>query len=79
MVIKICIDKVKGRKATASGHIEDLNGTVLVEASSTFVQPRYANLLHSAELRKALGEPPSSSGGADPVLSAVDQDQKPRR
>jgi len=60
VVIKIHIEEVKGRKAIASGCVEDLNGTVLVEASSTFVQPRYANLLHSAELRKAMGEPPSS-------------------
>ena len=60
VVIKIRIDEVKGRKAIASGRVEDLNGTVLVEASSTFVQPRYAKLLQSAELRKAMGEPPSS-------------------
>jgi len=58
VVIKTRIEEVNGRKATASGRVEDLNGTVLVEASTTFVQPRYAKLLHSAELRKAMGEPP---------------------
>ena len=57
MVIKIRIEEVKGRKATVSGRVEDLNGTILVEASSTFVQPRYAYLLQSPELRKAMGEP----------------------
>jgi hypothetical protein len=62
VVVKTCIEEVKGRKAIASGRIEDLNGKVLVEASPTFVQPRYAKLLHSANLRKAMGEPPSSSG-----------------
>lgn len=61
MVIKTRIEEIKGRKVIASGRIEDLNGTVLVEASSTFVQPRYAKLLHSAQLRKAMGEPPSPS------------------
>ena len=73
MVIKIRIEEVKGRKATVSGRVEDLNGTVLVEASSTFVQPRYAKLLQSAELRKAMGEPPSSGC----VLPANNQDLNP--
>ena len=70
MVIIIRIEKVKGRKATATGRVEDLNGTVLVEASSTFVQPRYAKLLQSEELRKAMGEPPSSSRQRGPALLA---------
>ena len=56
MVVKVHIEEVKGRKAIVSGRIEDLNGTVLVEASSTFVQPRYAKLLHSADLSKMMGE-----------------------
>lgn len=68
MVAKVRIEEVKGRKAIVSGRIEDLNGTVLVEASSTFVQPRYAKLLlHSADLRKMMGEPPTSVSSA-PVL-----------
>ena len=74
VVVKIRIEEVKGRKAIASGRIEDLNGTVLVEASSTFVQPRYAKLLHSADLRKLMGEPPSSGSSA----SVLTQDLKPR-
>jgi len=69
VVIKVRMEEVKGRKVIASGCIEDLSGTVLVEALSIFVQPRYAKLLHSAELLKAMGEPPSS-GSADPVLPA---------
>jgi len=67
VVIKTRIGEVKGRKATVSGRVEDLNGTVLVEASATFVQPRYAKLLQSQQLRKAMGEPPSS---AEPILLA---------
>ena len=81
MVIKIRIQEVKGRKAIASGRVEDLNGKVLVEASSTFVQPRYAKLLHSADLRKAMGEPPSSSSSSSdsvPVLPADGQGLKPK-
>ena len=78
MIIKISIGEVKGRKATVSGRIEDLNGKVLVEASSTFIQPRYAKLLNSADLRKALGEPPSS-GSAVPALPVDGQDLKSKR
>ena len=72
VVVKVRIEEIKGRKAIVSGRIEDLKGTVLVEASSTFVQPRYAKLLHSADLRKLMGEPPSTSssspGSSVPVL-----------
>lgn len=74
MVIRTNIDQVKGRKATVTGRVEDLNGTVLVEASATFVQPRYAKILHSAQLRKAMGEPPASKDHEEPVLLADGQD-----
>jgi hypothetical protein len=47
-----------GRKATIEAHVEDGHGNVLVEGSSLFVQPKYAKLLHSSVLRKAVGEPP---------------------
>jgi len=70
IVIKTRIGEVKGRKATVSGTVEDLQGTVLVEASAMFVQPRYAKLLHSAQLRKAMGEPPASKEHEEPVLLA---------
>ena len=78
MIVKIRLEEVKGRKATVFGRIEDLNGTVLVEATSTFVQPRYAKLLNSADLRKALGEPPSSDS-AVPALPADNQNLKSKR
>ncbi|KAF9482936.1 Thioesterase/thiol ester dehydrase-isomerase [Pholiota conissans] len=73
VVIKTQIQEVKGRKATVTGRVEDLMGTVLVEASAMFVQPRYAKLLHSAQLRKAMGEPPSEEA----VLLADGQDLNP--
>ena len=77
MVIKTRLDEVKGRKATVSGRVEDLKGTVLVEANATFVQPRYAKLLHTAQLRKAMGEPPASKDHEEPVLLADGQDLNP--
>ena len=77
IVIKTRIREVKGRKATVSGTVEDLQGTVLVEASAMFVQPRYAKLLHGAQLRKAMGEPPASKEHEEPVLLADGKDLNP--
>ncbi|TFK33789.1 HotDog domain-containing protein [Crucibulum laeve] len=67
VVIKINLLETKGRKAMVSGRIENLNGTLLVEATATFVQPRYAKLLQTAQLRQAMGEAPKSD---EPVLLA---------
>ncbi|PPQ64053.1 hypothetical protein CVT24_008866 [Panaeolus cyanescens] len=79
VVIKTKIQEVKGRKATVTGRVEDLNGTVLVEASAMFVQPRYAKLLHSDQLRKLMGEPPAVvKGHEEPVLLADGQDLNPK-
>jgi hypothetical protein len=47
--------------------VEDLQGTLLVDASATFVQPKYAKLLNSAVLKQAMGEPTSPD---QPVLLA---------
>ena len=77
IVIKTRIGEVNGRKATVSGTVEDLQGTVLVEASGMFVQPRYAKLLHNAQLRKAMGEPPASEKHEEPVLLADGKDLNP--
>ena len=81
MVIKTRIEEMKGRKVIASGHIEDLTGKILVEASATFVQPRYAKLLRSTQLHKAMGErPPELSskleGSAEQVSLSNAQDLK---
>lgn len=78
MVIKTKIQEVKGRKATVTGRVEDLKGTVLVEASAMFVQPRYAKVLQSEQLRKLMGEPPAvTQGHEEPVLLADGQDLNP--
>ncbi|TFK24331.1 mitochondrial protein [Coprinopsis marcescibilis] len=74
VVIKTKLDEVKGRKAMVSGSIESLDGTVLVEASAMFVQPRYAKLLHSQQLRKAMGEQQNPD---QPILLADGQDLNP--
>jgi len=60
IVIRTFLTEAKGRKVTVSGRVEDLNGTVLVEATATFVQPRYAKLLNTEALKQAMGEPPQS-------------------
>jgi hypothetical protein len=73
VVIKTEIQGVKGRKAFVTGRVEDMKGTVLVEASAMFVQPRYAKLLNSGQLRKVMGEPPSDEA----VLLADGQDLNP--
>ncbi|KAM6499898.1 HotDog domain containing protein [Amanita muscaria] len=64
IVIKTKLDGIQGRKAFVSGRVEDLQGTLLVEATATFIQPKYAKLLNSSSLRKAWGEPvqPDKSG-----------------
>ncbi|CAA7266443.1 unnamed protein product [Cyclocybe aegerita] len=78
VIVRTRIGEVKGRKANVTGQVEDMKGTVLVEASAMFVQPRYAKLLHSAQLRKAMGEPPERKDGHDePVLLADGQDLNP--
>ncbi|KAG2024079.1 hypothetical protein CC2G_001671 [Coprinopsis cinerea AmutBmut pab1-1] len=74
VVIKTKLTEIKGRKAKVSGTVETLDGTVLVEASAMFVQPRYAKLLHSPQLLKAMGEPPKAD---QPVLLADGEDLNP--
>ncbi|KAJ7663655.1 HotDog domain-containing protein [Mycena rosella] len=65
VVIRTELVSVNGRKAVVSGRVEDVDGTVLVEAEALFVQPRYAKLLNTALVRKTMGEPPT-----EPVLLA---------
>jgi len=60
IVIRTTLVSASGRKSVVRGRIEDVNGTVLVEADATFVQPRFATLLskmHAKFLRQAMGEP----------------------
>ncbi|KAF8060710.1 mitochondrial protein [Lyophyllum atratum] len=61
VVIRTFLEEAKGRKVTVSGRVEHLDGTVLVEAKATFVQPRYAKLLNTEALKQAMGEPPKSA------------------
>ncbi|THH18808.1 hypothetical protein EW146_g2220 [Bondarzewia mesenterica] len=57
IVLKTRLVELKGRKAIVSGTVEDMDGTVLVEATATFVQPKYAKLLSSSSIHQAMGEP----------------------
>ena len=49
----------KGRKVVVQGSVEDVDGdTVYVRSRAVFVEPKYAKLLGSGEVLKALGVPP---------------------
>ncbi|KAF9517449.1 hypothetical protein BS47DRAFT_1326160 [Hydnum rufescens UP504] len=52
----------KGRKVVVSGRVEDLGGKVLVDATSTFVEPRYAGMLKNPAIDAALGRPSGTAG-----------------
>jgi len=57
IVLKTRLVELKGRKATVTGRVEDLEGTLLVDADALFIQPRYAKLLDPKLIRQNLGEP----------------------
>ncbi|KAJ7434310.1 HotDog domain-containing protein [Mycena galericulata] len=63
VVLKTKLLEAKGRKVVVAGRVEDLDGTLLVEAEALFVQPRYAKLLSPGVVRQQLGEAPSPPGG----------------
>jgi acyl-coenzyme A thioesterase PaaI-like protein len=67
VVIKTRVDDIQGRRAYVSGTVEDLQGTVLVEATATFVQPKYAKFLNSSAILKALGEPAKLDAPVPPM------------
>ncbi|KAF5368026.1 hypothetical protein D9758_004339 [Tetrapyrgos nigripes] len=62
VVMKIRLLDVQGRKANVAARVEDMKGTLLVEATGMFVQPRYAHLLNSVAITQVLGEPPVKRG-----------------
>ncbi|KAH7906294.1 HotDog domain-containing protein [Hygrophoropsis aurantiaca] len=68
IVVRIFLTEKRGRKAMVSGRVEDLKGNILVEASATFVQPRYSSLLSNSMVKQAMGEPEPKSSA--PVLLA---------
>ncbi|KAI0040702.1 Thioesterase/thiol ester dehydrase-isomerase [Auriscalpium vulgare] len=59
IVLRVRLVEKAGRKTRVAGAVEDLDGNVLVEATSLFVQPRYSKLLASSGVREALGEAPA--------------------
>ncbi|KAG9002580.1 hypothetical protein FRB94_005836 [Tulasnella sp. JGI-2019a] len=62
IIIRTWLEEVNGRKIRVRGHIEDVNGQLLVEASSLFVEPKYA-----AMLQTAAGETIGNAIGAKPL------------
>ncbi|KAF8173222.1 HotDog domain-containing protein [Mycena galopus ATCC 62051] len=65
VVLKTRLVDLKGRKAMVTGRVEDVQGTLLVDAEALFIQPRYAKLLDPKLIRQNLGEPTQA-----PVLIA---------
>ncbi|KAH8829548.1 HotDog domain-containing protein [Flagelloscypha sp. PMI_526] len=57
IVIKTRVQEVKGRRVTVTARVEDVDGKLLVEAESLFVQPRYAKLLDTKGIKQAMGSP----------------------
>ncbi|KZV96623.1 Thioesterase/thiol ester dehydrase-isomerase [Exidia glandulosa HHB12029] len=62
VVVRTRLLEKKGRKVIVEGSVEDVDGsTVYVKSRAIFVEPKYAKLLGSGEVLKALGVPPPSS------------------
>ncbi|KAF9268997.1 Thioesterase/thiol ester dehydrase-isomerase [Marasmius fiardii PR-910] len=70
IVVRTELIGVQGRRAEVKGRIEDLSGTLLVDATATFVQPRYAKLLNKAAIKQVMGAPPSDEHA--PVVHLAD-------
>ncbi|KAJ7169249.1 HotDog domain-containing protein [Mycena crocata] len=65
VILKTRLVEARGRKATVSGQMEDLSGTVLVDAQALIIQPRDISLMHPEIFWKIIGQPPQ-----DPVNNA---------
>ncbi|KAL6299462.1 HotDog domain-containing protein [Sparassis latifolia] len=60
VVVKTHLIEAKGRKSKVRGRIEDMDGNVLVEAEALFIQPKYAKILNTQQMRDMLSEPSDS-------------------
>jgi len=79
VVMRIHLIEKKGRKAYVEGTVEDLNGTLLATGKGLFVQPKYAKLLNTERIRKAMGETPDApimTGAPVPIPVAEFEGQK---
>ncbi|CCA75644.1 hypothetical protein PIIN_09635 [Serendipita indica DSM 11827] len=73
VVFKTKVDKAEGRKVFLSGHMEDLEGNLLVKAEALFVQPKYAHLVQSEERAKHyLNRPAAIANTVEPVSESSD-------
>ncbi|TCD61993.1 hypothetical protein EIP91_007633 [Steccherinum ochraceum] len=68
LVVKTRVLEQKGRKVVVAGTVEDLQGTVLVDATAVFIQPKYAKLLNTKQIREYMGEPPDSN---EPIVEGT--------
>ncbi|EJT96547.1 Thioesterase/thiol ester dehydrase-isomerase [Dacryopinax primogenitus] len=55
ILIETKLDTVKGRKATVSGCIYDLDGKLLAESSALYIEPKYAQVLANGDVKHLLG------------------------
>jgi len=69
IVIKTSVTELKGRKVSVSARVEDLEGEVLQEATSVFVQPKYAKLLNAKGSMIKMAGDPEAVGDVQPVVS----------
>ncbi|THH10436.1 hypothetical protein EW145_g1331 [Phellinidium pouzarii] len=75
VVIRCRLSELKGRKAFVEGSVEGMDGNILATAKALFIQPKYAKLLNTKLIRRALGEPPvvgAAASGGDPAPVPAD-------
>ncbi|KAJ7915025.1 HotDog domain-containing protein [Mycena leptocephala] len=63
VILKTRLVEAKGRKATVSGRLEDLNGSLLVDAQALIIQPRDISAMHPEIFWQIIGQPPK-----DPLM-----------
>jgi len=56
IILKTKLAELRGRKVWVEGFIQDTHGTVLVDAKTMWIQPKYAQLMDTKSLSQAMGE-----------------------
>ncbi|KAJ7288621.1 HotDog domain-containing protein [Mycena rebaudengoi] len=65
LIITTRLVELKGRKATISAQVKDLSGTLVVESTALFIEPRYAGTMNSTFLGQLIGEGPTDVDGGE--------------
>lgn len=56
IVLNTKLAALKGRKVWVDGIVQDTNGTVLADAKTMWIQPKYAELMDTKSLSQTMGE-----------------------